>query len=173
MREKLTLSVILLLFPFAMVFGQSMNSESNLANPEQGKRAQSIYFEILGPGATYSFNYDTRFQNSRDGLGGRAGISLITIEGNSVFTLPVMLNYLLGKDSKYFEMGIGATYIGFNSNDESVLFADDSTIFGTMVFGYRYQPTDGGFMFRTGLSPIYTQGNFTPYFPYLSFGYTF
>lgn len=140
---------------------------------EEGYRSQSIYFEVLGAGALYSFNYDTRFQSTLNGLGGRVGVSFISIENNSVFTLPVMLNYLLGKEGRYFEMGLGATFISFDADDDGVLFVDDSGFFGTMVFGYRYQPTDGGFMFRAGASPLFGNGNFIPYYPYLSFGYNF
>lgn len=138
-------------------------------------RAQSVYIEVLGAGGTFSLNYDTRFQNTQDGLGGRAGISFIASEGSSIFSVPVMLNYLLGNGNSYFEVGLGATYISFNADDEGdeVLFVDDSSIYGTMVFGYRYQPRDGGFLFRAGFAPIFNADNFIPYWPYLSFGYSF
>lgn len=159
------------------VLAQDAPSSRDLNTHEPGKRAQSFYFELLGPGATYSFNYDTRFQDTLNGFGGRAGLSYIAVDGNGVFTAPFMLNYLLGKEGKYFEMGLGATYISFSSaesaEDNEVLFVDDSTVFGTMVFGYRKQPVDGGFMFRIGISPFFGEGNFIPYYGYLSLGYTF
>ncbi len=158
------------------LFGQERAGRS-LSTYEPGNRAQSVYFELLGPGLTYSFNYDTRFQNSLNGLGGRAGLGYIAVEGNSVLSVPVMVNYLLGKEGKYFEMGLGATYIGFNSaqsaSTNEVLFIDDSQVFGTMVFGYRRQPVDGGFLFRVGLSPVFGSGNFIPYYGYIAFGYAF
>lgn len=150
-------------------------SSRQFATHEPGARAQSLYFELLGPGITYSFNYDTRFQNTLNGLGGRAGLSYIAADGSTVFSAPLMLNYLLGKEGRYFEMGLGATYISFtgDSNENDVLFVDESQVFGTMVFGYRRQPVDGGFMFRAGISPIFGKGNFIPYYGYLSLGYTF
>lgn len=168
----------LLILIFLVLTGSvSAQDSRQLAKSEPGPRAQSFYFEILGPGAIYSFNYDTRFQNTLNGLGGRIGFGYISADGNGVFSAPVMLNYLLGKEGAYFEMGLGATYISFNSaasaEDNEVLFIDDSTLFGTMVFGYRKQPVDGGFMFRAGLSPVFGHGNFIPYYPYLSLGYTF
>ena len=160
----------------ASVFGQEQTGR-RLSSFEPGNRAQSVYFELLGPGLTYSFNYDTRFQNTLNGLGGRAGLGYISVEGNSVVSVPVMVNYLLGKGGKYFEMGLGATYIGFNSaesaSDNEVLFINDSQVFGTMVFGYRRQPVDGGFLFRAGLSPVFGSGNFIPYYGYIAFGYSF
>ena len=154
-----------------------MAQTRNPSTHEPGRRAQSVYFELLGPAATYSFNYDTRFQNTLNGLGGRIGLGYIAIDGNSVFSVPLMANYLLGKGGKYFEMGLGATYIGFNSSESAaeneVLFINESQVFGTMVFGYRRQPVDGGFLFRAGLSPIFGKGNFIPYYGYIGLGYSF
>lgn len=175
----------LFFLPFCFLFffftsnlsAQDSPSSRQLSTHEPGNRAQSVYFELFGPGATYSFNYDTRFQDTLNGFGGRFGLGYIAVDGNGVFSAPVMLNYLLGKEGKYFEMGIGATYISFNSaesaDENEVLFIDDSSVFGTMVFGYRSQPTDGGFLFRAGLAPVFGEGNFIPYYPYISFGYTF
>lgn len=168
---------ILLILILLLAGTVSAQESRQLDTYEPGIRAQSFYFELFGPGATYSFNYDTRFQNTLNGLGGRVGLSYIAVDGNGVFSAPVMLNYLLGKEGTYFEIGLGGTYISFSSDesaeDNDVLFIDDSSIFGTMVFGYRKQPVDGGFMFRAGLSPMFGQGNFIPYYPYLSLGYTF
>ena len=156
-----------------MLFGQ----EKNPATFEPGKRAQSAFVELLGPGISYSFNYDTRFQDTRNGLGARGGIGYFSVDHNSMLSIPIMLNYLLGKDGKYFEMGLGATYISFNSQESAesnqILFIEDSGVIGTSVFGYRRQPIDGGFTFRAGISPVFGRGNFIPYFGYISFGYSF
>lgn len=169
--------LLVIAFLFLSIDVQAQDSSRELNTHEPGARAQSVYFELLGPGATYSFNYDTRFQETLNGLGGRVGAGYIAVDGNGVFSAPVMLNYLLGKGGRYFEMGLGATYISFSSDqsasDNEVLFIDESTVFGTMVFGYRRQPVDGGFMFRAGLSPFFGQGNFIPYYAYISFGYNF
>lgn len=156
-------------------------AQDNMAATENtyGKRAQAVFMELGGNGVTYSFNYDTRFNNRQDGIGGRAGLSYFAVEGNGIFTLPVVVNYLLGKDGRYFEMGLGATYIGFSSSNStnpdnnSVLFVDGSTVIGTMTFGYRRQPEDGGFLFRVGVSPIFGSGSFIPWYPYIGFGYAF
>lgn len=177
MKKQRYLLLIILLFVFTGTITAQDTSSRSMATHEPGDRAQSIYFELFGAGGTYSFNYDTRFQNTLNGLGGRVGMSYIAVDGNSVFSAPVMLNYLLGKEGKYFEMGLGATVISFSSaesaEDNDVLFIDESSLFGTMVIGYRSQPVDGGFMFRGGLAPLFGQGNFIPYYPYLSLGYSF
>lgn len=180
MKTTILFFPIFLALSAGMIFAQDTEGQPTsrqLATYEPGDRAQSIYFELLGPGITYSFTYDSRFQNTLNGLGGRAGVGYIAVDGNTVFSAPFMLNYLLGKEGKYMEMGLGASYISFStteSADESgVMFVDESQLFGTMVFGYRSQPVDGGFMFRAGVSPIFGRGNFIPYWFYLSFGYSF
>ncbi|WKK59806.1 hypothetical protein [Sphingobacterium sp. BN32] len=143
---------------------------------EESKRKQGVFFEILGTGLTYSFNYDTRFQNRPDGLGARVGVSYYAIDGDKLFTLPVGLNYLLGKNGHYFELGAGATLISGEEEDGEILFIDsesNTTVMGNLVFGYRKQPLDGGFLFRAGFAPVITKKDFIPYWPYVSFGYSF
>jgi hypothetical protein len=161
---------------YLFIISLFISSSTILAqNSDTTKRAQNVYFEILGPGVLYSANYDTRFSKRQDGLGIRAGISYATIEDASLFTVPVQLNYLLGKGGKYFEVGLGATYgtasvdFGFMDDDNET----GSTVIGTMTFGYRRQPVEGGFMFRAGVSPVFGHGSFVPYWPYVSFGYSF
>ena len=158
----------------SMAFAQNPNTH------EEGPRAQTIYFEVLGPGITYSVNYDTRFQNTRNGFGGRIGVSYLNIDDEGVFSLPVGLNYLLGKNKHYFEMGVGATYYNVswdeqNDPNNELLFIEGnrSSMVGNLTFGYRLQPVDGGFNFRAGFTPTFGKGFFMPYFPHLSLGYTF
>lgn len=159
--------------------------DANTRNPntyEPGRRSQNVYFEILGPGITYSFNYDTRFQNTLNGLGGRVGISYVSVDNVSMLTVPIGVNYLLGKKGNYFEMGAGATFVHANAKDEQegdtdgVFFLDGgsaSNVLGNLTFGYRRQPVDGGFSFRAGFSPVFGSGDFIPYWPYIGFGYSF
>jgi hypothetical protein len=119
MKKQLFL-VSIFLFVSAIAVHAQDNASNASADDELQNRAQSVYFEILGPGVLYSFNYDSRFQNTPDGLGGRIGVSLIVADGSSLFTLPAMVNYLLGNDGKYFEMGLGATYL--NVQEDETLF---------------------------------------------------
>ena len=138
--------------------------------------AKSVYFELGGPGLA-SFNFDTRFSNKQDGIGGRIGIggfSLRTL-GDRVTTifLPIGLTYLLGKNtSNYFEVGGGVTPVFGNStlvNSSS----DFSSTFGWASFGYRLQPLNKGFTFRAAINPIIAKGVFWPYYGGVSFGYKF
>src|SRR5690606_26814841 len=149
---------------------QNMSSNNNdksgylafLQDQTESKRKQGVFFELFGTGLTYSFNYDTRFQNRPDGLGGRVGVSYYAIDGNSLFTLPVSLNYLLGKNGHYFEVGAGATFISGTVDDEGEIFFIESdkakTVTGNLIFGYRKQPLDGGFLFRAGFAPLIAEG---------------
>lgn len=136
------------------------------------KRAQNIFIELGGQGLTFTANYDSRFFNKRDGLGGRAGIGYFSVDGDKVSTVPLSLNYLLGKGNKFFEMGLGATYINTSGNSKVLFNENTSNVIGTMSFFYRVQPADGGFSFRVGLSPVFSHNFFLPYYGGISLGYT-
>ncbi|MES2830136.1 MAG: hypothetical protein V4687_18400 [Bacteroidota bacterium] len=137
------------------------------------RRAQNIFIELGGQGLTFTANYDTRFKNTRTGIGGRAGIGYISDSGDRITTIPISLNYLMGKGNKFFEIGLGATYLA-TSGSTSVLFSEnESNVIGTMSFFYRVQPIDSGFSFRAGLSPVFSKDFFIPYYGGLSLGYTF
>lgn len=124
----------------------------------------SIYFEALGNGALYSLNYDRLFTEN---FGGRIGImylssfDMIFTSAENLLLIPVMLNYFSGSEHK-LEIGAGvvivsADYIGFFG-----LGSGGTGIGGTATLGYRYQQTDGGFLFRAGFTPFFGEGGFQP-----------
>jgi len=139
--------------------------------------AKAVYAELGGPGLV-SANYDMRFTQNENGIGGRIGVggfSFGEIEGGrvSIITIPVGVNYLLGKDGKnYFEVGAGFTYIGANAKDEFESSSFSSS-FGNLTFGYRLAPARGGFMFKAQITPVFGRGFFMPYYAGLGFGYKF
>lgn len=136
------------------------------------KGARSVYGEIGGPGL-FSVNYDFRFQKSQSGLGMRLGLGGIGFLNAGVFTLPVGLNYLSGKEGHYFEAGAGASLLSL-SNGETVFDANSSTVIGYLSLGYRYQPIKKGFTGRVFLSPlIIPEGGFFPFFGGISAGFKF
>lgn len=66
----------------------------------------------------------------------------------------LMALYLLGGSSK-FEVGLGASFIyGIINNTAQ----EDWWLIPAASLGYRYQPTDGGIMFRVGLTYDYYGG---------------
>lgn len=159
----------------AQEFRSQSSSDLRMKLPSgDDKRAQNVFVEIGGQGLLFTANYDSRFSKRRDGLGGRAGIGYIANEGDNATTIPLSLNYLLGKGRHFFEVGLGATIIATGGNDNSYFFDDnESHVIGTMSFSYRLQPVDSGFAFRVGLTPIFNKDFFIPYYAGLSLGYTF
>ncbi len=143
----------------------------------KSQTSKAVYAEIGGPGLA-SANYDMRFSQNDDGFGGRIGVGGFSLSDGfgsraSIFTVPVGVNYLLGKDGKnYFEVGAGFTYIGGSSKDE---FNSDnfSSSFGNITLGYRLAPANGGFMFKAQITPVFGSGFFIPYYAGLGFGYKF
>jgi hypothetical protein len=146
----------------------------------------SIYVELLGHGLFYSVNYDYRIS---DKVSLSAGVSIWTIKSIDILILqvknikfrsiPLMVNYLIGKRSSRFELGAGImpAYISCESGSFFYLLkSDDSnhnTIFPVIAnVGYRYQPEDGGFIFRAGITPAFKAGASSVTFG-LSIGYGF
>jgi len=171
MKTKHTALLILVLL-FFNILAKGQESASTSSGSE--KRGQNIFVELGGQGLLFTANYDTRFSNRRDGLGGRVGIGYIAEGGDNATTIPISMNYLLGKGKHFFEMGLGATLLATGGSDNSLLFDENnSNIIGTMSFSYRLQPVDRGFSFRAGLTPIFNKDFFIPYYAGLSLGYSF
>jgi hypothetical protein len=164
----------------AMAFSQQSSPSAKIPG------RTSFYAELGGVGILFSANIDTRFNKSSLGWGGRAGIGFVTADeltitgGNyeyelrSVFTLPVQVNYIFGKqDSPHtFEVGAGVTYVG--KELEIFNFYEDQTSqwFGTASFMYRRQPVKGGFIWRAGFTPLIAKGYIQPTGG-ISVGYSF
>ena len=134
---------------------------------------QAIYFLIGGSAPIISINYDSRFQKKVNGPGFAVGLGFFGESGVSVFSVPVSINYLLGKSSHFFEIAAGATFVTATVSD---FFDAGSTTGSGFIFhlnaGYRYQPTRGGFFFRGGISPLFSGGEYATSF-YLGFGHNF
>lgn len=168
MKIKSFFILSLALFISSIAIAQTQ--ESTIAE----KRAQNIFVELGGQGLLFTANYDSRFSNRRDGLGGRIGIGHIGENGDRATTVPISLNYLLGKEKHFFEMGLGASLMLIGGDGDSLLFDENnSSVLGTMSFAYRLQPNDRGFSFRAGLSPIFNKNFFIPYYAGISLGYSF
>jgi hypothetical protein len=155
--KKLIISFVLLTMAISGMNAQTRNS---------------IFAELGGQGLLFTFNYDARFLKKESGPGYRVGVGYMKMDDNSTLTIPVSFNYLLGKKSKFLELGLGGTLANAKLFDSG----SGLQVFGTMSFCYRYQPTDGGFSYRIGLSPVFgVQGGgfFFPYFGGISVGYSF
>jgi len=117
---------------------------------------QIIFLEIGGPGLAISINYDQRFSTEKTGLGFRVGTGYFGDGGNTVFTIPLQLNYLLGNNGKYLEFGAGTTFLNTTGDNTGKTFIFDRVtgFIGTATIGVRYEPAKS-LNFRLDFVPIF------------------
>lgn len=169
LNKFLTIACISLSMVYSRIsYGQEEKDGSN----------HGVFVEFLGNGLFYSVNYDTRFSKKVDGLGGKVGFGYIGVDGDHYSTFPFLANYLKGKEGHYFEMGVGANFLVADIKNgggvgESPEIAKWEGWSGSMSLGYRYQPVDGGFLFRAGITPMFKKDEFRPFWPQISVGYAF
>jgi hypothetical protein len=136
---------------------------------------QAVYFQIGGSGPILSANYDRRFAKRLNGFGFAAGIGFFADSEESVFSIPVSLNYLIGRKTHFIELAAGTTFINdtyedwWSSTGENIT---ETYFIHHVNVGYRHQPATGGLFLRGGFSPLFDQGDFVISF-YLGFGYNF
>ena len=118
--KKLLISGCLFLVIFFLQ--EDLHAQGKERGTEVSANASQIYFELGGPGIIYSFNYDGRFGGYENGIGFRVGVGGAYWNGDGYVALPVQLNYLLGTNGKYLEIGAGATYApGLNFSERTIM----------------------------------------------------
>ncbi len=153
-------------------------SSSDSARPtesatESRKAENALYVELLGPGLLYSVNYNRAFGD----VAARVGVGYLSSGGGTFLAIPLTISYLgLGSKRHMFELGAGVTIYYVNA-DSGMFYAGSSgasaaTVVATGILGYRFQPPNGGFSLRVGLSPLISQNGFLPW-PHLGLGATF
>jgi len=182
---------------FTIIFSNFALAQESPTSP-----TKAVFVELGGPGLPYSFNYDFRFDKENiNSWGMRIGAGgYMVSDGDSFFSLPIMVNRLYGKGPHYFELGFGLTLFAFDHSafeycmdgyfDQNsgeyictnfgsdpynfILDVDGSpSMMGTMNFGYRRVPVDGGFTWKVNLNPIYNNNGFWPLFAGIGIGYAF
>jgi hypothetical protein len=148
----------------------AMAAAALCATPALAQRrdaTSSLFVEGGGPGLLYSINYELLFD---DDYGIRAGFGYQSLSANgssgggapvSLFTVPILANYLVSFGSSALELGGGATIIKSNgaANGNGLAVSEAGTVvLGTAILGYRYQPADGGFQFRIGIEALVGKG---------------
>ncbi|MDQ3557327.1 MAG: hypothetical protein M3409_11220 [Gemmatimonadota bacterium] len=145
------------------------------ADAQELPRARNAaYLELLGNGLLYSVNYDRLFSER---ISGRVGAALLAADSSEsagrVLAVPIMVNYLAGTGNGRLEAGIGALVLtGEAENVEGSGNESFAGVAGTATLGYRYQPLNGGFVFRAGFTPLLSGGRFFPWLG-ISAGYAF
>ena len=150
------------------------------------QRNKSVFLELGGNGLGFSVNYDTRFTKAEKGPGFRAGIGFFPgarLGGDSstlfswptILSIPVGLNYLVGKAPHYFEAGLGATYFYGKGNFTFFFLETDETL-STFIFipsaGYRFAKAGKSFQGRGFISPYINSGGVS-FYGGLSAGFKF
>jgi hypothetical protein len=146
---KRTVGIAVFFMSVFSVFSQEKNTINIV---EQN----TIYAEAFGQGFCYSINYDRlfntekRFKNSFT-----AGFVYVPESmgfGDGIYLgIPVSYNWLLGKKSHHFELGIGLTSLLVNPNSN---VGTDSYTYMTPKIGYRFQRPNGGLFFRATVTPM-------------------
>ncbi|MEZ4910153.1 MAG: hypothetical protein R2774_04750 [Saprospiraceae bacterium] len=154
-----------MLFSPSQIEAQRSRTSSVAVSNFEGPR-NTFFVELLGNGLIFSANYDIRLVNK---FGARFGLGYIGADGSGILTIPVMGNFLLGNNGKYFEVGGGICYL--SGTGEVFDFDDNSAVLGTLSFMYRSQPINGGFMWKIGLTPLFNSTGFVPYWGGLGIGY--
>ena len=109
----------------------------------------AIYLELFGNGICTTLNYERFIQRN---MSIRIGYGTAAIYQAS---MPVMFNIFAGKNHR-LELSVGVTFF-FNREPfiRGYVFYDENITMATGVIGYRYQPLDGGFVFKIGFIPFY------------------
>ena len=143
----------------------SMCSPLEAQNTTPELKRNALYFELFGQGVLYSFNYDYRISPDFSVRAGFTSWGVGFWAGRFQFTgFPLMINHLSGTNKGHFEAGIGLmpVVLKFQGGADSPFYASDgdgtiTSIIGTATLGYRYQPPQGGFVFRAGITPMVGQ----------------
>jgi len=157
--------IILLMLPTCKLAGQEK---------QESARQKSIFVEFLGSGLSIATgNFDIRFNKGNpEGLGMRVGIGGGAIsedpligEGSTktkMFSIPLEVNYILGKKNFALEAGCSLTYVSITEDSTFKLFGDYTTshesenvIVSYVPIGFRLKPKVNGFMLKFNLGPLF------------------
>ena len=137
-----------------------------------GGSRKVVYVEALGNGLLGSVNFDMRLKKDRnDGVGVRVGLGLGELWSDGRYTsIPLSINYILGKRKNGLEAGIGMTpQITLRDLDEG----SNIKAIGFMNLGYRLQPLNKGIVVRAMITPAFNSNGFHGGWGGLSLGYGF
>ncbi len=133
----------------------------------------SVYFELLGKGMFYSFNYERELFRANDQLSfnGSIGFCIMngftSIEKSKDFLMPFEINAKYSFDKHHVVLGYGTTYYKYkinhieisNSNlNQQPVAPELITIkewFAHLTMEYRYQKPDGKLMLKAGFTPLF------------------
>lgn len=137
-------------------------SSAQAQGAPQTAARNSVYMELLGNGGMYSINVEREILPQ---LRLRIGVATWAFESDGFFfesttteshtTFPLMLNYGVGSGTSSLEVG-GGLLLGWRKRTGPGENETSSIRSLTGTIGYRYQPRQGGFLFRAGFVPFYS-----------------
>jgi len=155
---------------FTLVF---LTTSVVISSQEKENSKNTAYFELLGKGIYYSFNYEREIYRIDEKLAfnGSVGFSILPgftdIEKSKDRLFPFEINAKYSFGQHHVVLGYGTTLWKYKVLDIKI---DNSNIgsapalptlremeewFAHIVVEYRYQNPDGGFMAKAGISPLY------------------
>lgn len=176
MRITNLLSFVFFFFP-SNTFSQSHSTS----------HAFQLQMEVLGPGASFSFNIDSRLTKKENGIGFRAGIGITPLgwlkepcNSGSLNGFPLGINYLIGKSQHLLELGAGGVFLFMTGTKmlctgmEKHFFSEETTNYWFTSVGYRYQPLrKKGVTYRVFVSPLFQKDFPVKFWGGASIGYRF
>lgn len=163
-----------LVFLTTSIFISSQEEKSSHASSEKGyvSSKNSVYFELLGKGLLYSFNYEREIYRIDEKLAfnGSVGFSILPgftdIEKTKDRVLPLEINAKYSFGKHHVVLGYGTTLWKYKINEikidnSNIGLAPEPTLkemkewFAHLVLEYRYQKPEGGLMAKAGISPLF------------------
>lgn len=123
---------------------------------EEREANNAVYFEALGSGVFFTFNYE-RFLGD---FGIRVGAGAFP---PALFAVPLTVSYLgFRSGSHCLDLG-GGGVLGGGPLADSLFSGGRGAVgvAGTAIVGYRYAPLHKDFMFRVAFTPLLGAGEFT------------
>ncbi len=160
-------------FIIFLVFLQMFSAQVESKSKNDDNNQNRIYFELLGKGMFYSFNYEREIIKLNDNIGFNlsAGFSLVpgltSLENSIDLFLPFEVNCIYSFGNHHAVLGYGTTYWSYKVNDIeidnsnlSLQPAEPSLVpihewFAHMTFEYRFMKPEGGIMVKIGYNPLF------------------
>ncbi len=141
----------------------------SFSQPHSTTHAFQLQLEFLGPGASSSFNIDSRLTKTENGIGFRAGIGITPLgwlkdacNSGSLNSFPIGINYLAGKGKHLFEVAGGGVFLFMSGTKllctdmEKNFFSEETEAYWFTSVGYRYQRLHKkGMTYRLFVSPLF------------------
>ncbi len=148
---------------------------------QNNPRKKSLFIELFGAGLNYSINIDSRLiRGTQDGSGYRFGFGYLPAADFNLYSIPIEMNYLYGKNRNGIEVNIGISpiYVNFTNEEAKIGFSKynlltinkNKYVLAYYGFGYRLQPLKKGIMLKINFLNLFDSDISINYYG-LSFGY--